>query len=163
MLLNELKGIGQKTENLFEKVGVSSVEDLLEYYPRYYDVYEEPVIVRKLDCDRTQAVKATVVRDVAVKKVRNLQIVTAYLRDSEGYGIKAIWFNSPYLRSKLKNGDVYIFRGFVRESKGSFEIEQPKIFTIKEYTSKNGKNAAGLSSYSRSDKYFSSKICCTGT
>ena len=90
MLLNELKGIGQKTENLFEKVGVSSVEDLLEYYPRYYDVYEEPVIVRKLDCDRTQAVKATVVRDVEVKKVRNLQIVTAYLRDSEGYGIKAI-------------------------------------------------------------------------
>ena len=68
MLLNELKGIGQNTENLFEKVGVSSVEDLLEYYPRYYDVYEEPVIVRKLDCDRTQAVKATVVRDVAVKK-----------------------------------------------------------------------------------------------
>ena len=138
MLLNELKGIGQKTENLFEKVGVSSVEDLLEYYPRYYDVYEEPVIVRKLDCDRTQVVKATVVRDVAVKKVRNLQIVTAYLRDSEGYGIKAIWFNAPYLRGKLKNGDVYIFRGFVRESKGSFEIEQPKIFTIKEYTSKMG-------------------------
>lgn len=138
MLLNELKGIGQKTENLFEKVGVSSVEDLLEYYPRYYDVFEEPVIVRKLDCDRTQAVKATVVRDVTVKKVRNLQIVTAYLRDSEGYGIKAIWFNAPYLRGKLKNGDVYIFRGFVRESKGSFEIEQPKIFTIKEYTSKMG-------------------------
>lgn len=138
MLLNELKGIGQKTENLFEKVGVSSVEDLLEYYPRYYDVFGEPVIVRKLDCDRTQAVKATVVRDVTVKKVRNLQIVTAYLRDSEGYGIKAIWFNAPYLRGKLKNGDVYIFRGFVRESKGSFEIEQPKIFTIKEYTSKMG-------------------------
>ena len=138
MLLNELKGIGQKTENLFEKVGVSSVEDLLEYYPRYYDVFEKPVIVRKLDCDRTQAVKATVVRDVTVKKVRNLQIVTAYLRDSEGYGIKAIWFNAPYLRGKLKNGDVYIFRGFVRESKGSFEIEQPKIFTIKEYTSKMG-------------------------
>ena len=138
MLLNELKGIGQKTENLFEKVGVSSVEGLLEYYPRYYDVFENPVIVRKLDCDRTQAVKATVVRDVAVKKVRNLQIVTAYLRDSEGYGIKAIWFNAPYLRGKLKNGDVYIFRGFVREAKGSFEIEQPKIFTIKEYTSKMG-------------------------
>lgn len=138
MLLNELKGIGQKTENLFEKVGVFSVEDLLEYYPRYYDVFEKPVIVRKLDCDRTQAVKATVVRDVTVKKVRNLQIVTAYLRDSEGYGIKAIWFNAPYLRGKLKNGDVYIFRGFVRESKGSFEIEQPKIFTIKEYTSKMG-------------------------
>ena len=138
MLLNELKGIGQKTENLFEKVGVSSVEGLLEYYPRYYDVFENPVVVRKLDCDRTQAVKATVVRDVAVKKVRNLQIVTAYLRDSEGYGIKAIWFNAPYLRNKLKNGDVYIFRGFVREAKGSFEIEQPKIFTIKEYTSKMG-------------------------
>ena len=85
MLLNELKGIGQKTENLFEKVGVSSVEDLLEYYPRYYDVYEEPVIVRKLDCDRTQAVKATVVRDVAVKSVicKLLQLILEIVKATE--------------------------------------------------------------------------------
>lgn len=138
MLLRDLNGIGEKTEKLFQKAGVSTVEDLLEYYPRYYDVFEKPVLVRNLECDRTQAVKAQVVRDITVKKVRNLQIITGYLRDSEGNGIKTTWFNAPYLKGKLQNGDVYIFRGFVKENRGSFSMDQPKIFSLSEYEKKMG-------------------------
>lgn len=138
MLLRDLNGIGEKTEKLFQKAGVSTVEELLEYYPRYYDVFEKPVLVRNLECDRTQAVKAQVVRDITVKKVRNLQIITGYLRDSEGNGIKATWFNAPYLKGKLQNGDVYIFRGFVKENRGSFSMDQPKIFSLSEYEKKMG-------------------------
>lgn len=138
MLLRDLNGIGEKTEKLFQKAGVSKVEDLLEYYPRYYDVFEKPVFVKNLECDRTQAVKAQVVRDITVKRVRNLQIVTGYLRDSQGNGIKATWFNAPYLKGKLKNGDVYIFRGFVKENRGSFSMDQPKIYSLSEYEKKMG-------------------------
>lgn len=39
--IKELKGIGEKTQKLFEKVGVSTVGDLIRYYPRGYDVYED--------------------------------------------------------------------------------------------------------------------------
>ena len=83
MDLNNLKGIGEKTEKLFYKAGVEKVNDLLRYYPRYYDVFEEPVLIRDLECDRTQAIKGTVVREVSVKRVRNLQVVTGYLRDEK--------------------------------------------------------------------------------
>ena len=48
MDLNNLKGIGEKTEKLFYKAGVEKVNDLLRYYPRYYDVFEEPVLIRDL-------------------------------------------------------------------------------------------------------------------
>lgn len=41
--LRSLKGVGDKTEKLFQKIGVITTEDLLEYFPRNYDAYEEPV------------------------------------------------------------------------------------------------------------------------
>ena len=138
MDLNNLKGIGEKTEKLFYKAGVEKVKDLLRYYPRYYDVFEEPVLIRDLECDRTQAIKGTVVREVSVKRVRNLQVVTGYLRDERGDAIKATWFNSPYLKGKLTIGSTFIFRGFVKENYSNFSIEQPKIFGIAEYNKKKG-------------------------
>lgn len=39
--LTELKGIGEKTEKLFAKVGVTNVGELLSYYPRTYETYGE--------------------------------------------------------------------------------------------------------------------------
>ena len=138
MNLNNLKGIGEKTEKLFYKAGVEKVNDLLRYYPRYYDIFEEPVLIRNLECDRTQAIKGTVVREVSVKRVRNLQVVTGYLRDDRGDAIKATWFNSPYLKGKLTIGSTFIFRGFVKENYSSFAIEQPKIYDIAEYNKKKG-------------------------
>ena len=91
-----------------------------------------------MECDRTQAIKGTVVREVSVKRVRNLQVVTGYLRDERGDAIKATWFNSLYLKGKLTIGSTFIFRGFVKENYSNFSIEQPKIFGIAEYNKKKG-------------------------
>ena len=51
--VSALKGIGEKTGKLFEKVGVITIDDLLSYYPRAYDTYDEPVHIGQL---REQAV-----------------------------------------------------------------------------------------------------------
>ena len=58
--IKELKGIGEKTQRLFEKVGVSTVGDLIRYYPRGYDVYEEPIPVSELEEGRTQTVSGAI-------------------------------------------------------------------------------------------------------
>ena len=47
--LRTLKGVGEKTEKLFAKIGVTDMESLLSYYPRNYDAYEEPVEIRSLE------------------------------------------------------------------------------------------------------------------
>ena len=73
MELKQLKGIGEKTEKTLNRAGIEKVEDLLDYYPRYYDTYEEPVLVRNLEENRTQAVLGTVVREISLRRVRNLQ------------------------------------------------------------------------------------------
>ena len=45
--LTTLKGIGEKTEKLFAKVGIYNLQQLLHYYPRDYDCYAEPVPLRE--------------------------------------------------------------------------------------------------------------------
>ena len=52
----ELKGIGEKTQRLFAKVGIETVGDLIRYYPRGYDVYEEAVPIGELEEGKVQTV-----------------------------------------------------------------------------------------------------------
>ena len=67
--IRALKGVGEKTEKLFQKVGVSTVGQLLRY-PRDYDIYREPVSVDSLNDQETGAVLATLTASLDMKKVR---------------------------------------------------------------------------------------------
>lgn len=138
MLLKDIKGIGEKTEKVFNRAGVYQAEDLLDYYPRYYDTYEAPVKVRDLEANMTQTVKGTIVRECTIRRVKNLVILDAYIRDEDGGAIKATWFNAPYLKNQLQVGSIFCFRGYVKPLNTQLIMDQPKIFTESLYASKMG-------------------------
>ena len=96
--LRTLKGVGEKTEKLFAKIGVTDMESLLSYYPRNYDAYEEPVEIRSLEEGAVVAISVAVITGVYVNQVRNLQVITTTVADLTGK-ISVTWFNAPYLRS----------------------------------------------------------------
>lgn len=130
--LRELKGVGEKTEKLFQKIGVRDTEDLLRYYPRDYETYEEPIPISGLEEGTIASIRGSVVTGVYVNQVRNLQVVTITAADESGR-IPVVWFNMPYLRSTLKKGSVFIFRGrFVRKQR-QLQLEHPEIFTPAAY------------------------------
>ena len=133
MNIDELKGIGEKTEKVFNKAGIHTTDDLLKYYPRNYDIYEMPLWIRDFKCNQICAVKAIVYKQIEIRRVRNLQIVTAYLQDDTKNVIRATWFNAAYLKNTLKPGSSFVFRGMVKENRGAFVLEQPKIYKINEY------------------------------
>ena len=54
--IGDLKGIGEKTSLPFAKVGIHTVLDLLEYYPRDYEIYEEPVELTDIESGKKYAV-----------------------------------------------------------------------------------------------------------
>lgn len=130
--LRDIKGVGEKTEKLFQKIGIYDTEDLLHYYPRNYEEYQEPVPVSDLKEGCVSAVQGTVASGVYVKQARNLQVVTATAADFTGR-IPLVWFNAPYLRSTLKKGAVFIFRGRVVKKQGRLEMEHPEVFTPAAY------------------------------
>ncbi len=131
-LLRELKGVGEKTEKLFQKIGITTTDDLLHYYPRNYDIYEEPEEISALKENSVAAIRGTITTGVYVNKVRNLQVISLTAADASGK-LPVVWFNAPYLRSTLKKGCCFIFRGRIARKKGRLEMEHPEIFTPAAY------------------------------
>lgn len=135
MRITELKGIGEKTEKLFQKLGVYTVEDVLRYYPVNYDEYTPAVRLNSCTTEKKCAVYGMLARELEVKKVRNLTIAATCIRD-DVHTLNLTWFNMPYLRNTLKKGSHYIFRGRIQEKQGRLVMEQPEIFTLEGYETK---------------------------
>ena len=125
--IKELKGIGEKTQRLFEKVGVSTVGDLIRYYPRGYDVYEDPVPVSEVEEGRTQTVSGAIFGRVQVSGSTKMQVTTLYVKDLTGT-LKVIWFRMPFLRSTFAKGGAVTLRGRVVRRKEGLVMEHPEIF-----------------------------------
>ena len=130
--LRTLKGVGEKTEKLFAKIGVTDMESLLSYYPRNYDAYEEPVEIRSLEEGAVVAISVVVITGVYVNQVRNLQVITTTVADLTGK-ISVTWFNAPYLRSAVRKGSRVVLRGRVVRKQGKLQMEHPEIFTPAAY------------------------------
>lgn len=130
--LRELKGVGEKTEKLFQKIGITTAEELLRYYPRTYDIYEESVEIASAEEDKTVSIRATIATGIYINQIRNLQVLTTTVADASGR-LPVAWFNAPYLRGTLKKGSVFILRGKIIRKKGRPQMEHPEIFTPAAY------------------------------
>ncbi|GLC82939.1 ATP-dependent DNA helicase RecG [Lacrimispora brassicae] len=130
--IDSLKGIGEKTGKLFQKVGVMTVGDLLEYYPRAYDTYEEPSPIGELKPDQVMTVAGMLYKTPDVKRYSHIQVITTNLKDMTGT-LLLTWYNMPYLHSTLKAGMRAVFRGRVVKKSGRLTMEQPEVFTAEAY------------------------------
>ena len=131
-MLRELKGVGEKTEKLFQKIGITTTDDMLHYYPRNYDSYEAPEEIGSLKENSVVSVRGTVTAGVYVNRIRNLQVISITVADTTGK-LPVVWFNAPYLKNTLKKGSCFIFRGKISRKKGHLEMEHPEIFTPAAY------------------------------
>ena len=131
--ITAVKGVGEKTAKLFQKIGVETVEELLHYYPRAYDEFKEPQPIAELKEDTIAAVGGILAKTADVVRYgARLQVTTAGLRDSGGT-LALAWYNMPYLRGTLKAGERFIFRGRVVKKRGRLTMEQPEIYRPEQY------------------------------
>lgn len=125
--IKEIKGVGEKTQKLFEKVGIYTVGDLIRYYPRGYDVYEEAIPISEVEEGHIQTVSGAVFGKVQVSGTRNMQVTTAHIKDLTGI-IQVIWFRMPFLRNTLKSGQPVTLRGKVTRRRNHLVMEHPELF-----------------------------------
>lgn len=130
--LRELKGVGEKTEKIFAKLGLTDTEELLHYFPRNYEAYDEPAEISSLKENTLCSILCNIVTSPSISPARSVQVITVTAEDSTGK-ISIVWYNAPYLRSTLKKGSVFVFRGRVIQKRGCLQMEHPEIFTPAAY------------------------------
>ena len=130
--VTDLKGIGEKTAVPFAKAGIHPVQDLIEYYPRAYELFEEPTEPEEMEDGKKYAVHAWVQSVSPVKRFKRYQIFSAQLKTGDTV-IQAAWFNMPFLRNYFQKGGQYIFRGVVTVRNGQYRMEQPEHYTLADY------------------------------
>ncbi len=130
--IETLKGIGEKTAKLFEKVGIRTIDDLLHYYPRGYDTYGEPKAIGELSEDETGTVEGFLKSGATGVHVNGLSIVQVTISDMTGK-LRLVWYHMPYLKNALRPDSHFIFRGRVIRKKNGLTMEQPQMFKPEAY------------------------------
>lgn len=130
MDLNEkigtLKGIGPKTEKVFNDNGIFTLMDLILYFPRDYETLEE-INLSENKLDQKYLVRAEFVsstRPVRTRTGKNM--ITLNFKNKERV-IKAIYFNMPYISKNFKVGEIYNLYGKFKEMGKTLSISNPKL------------------------------------
>lgn len=130
--LLEVKGIGEKSLKLYQKLGLFTVGDLMHYYPKGYERFEAPKKIRELIPGETAAVTCRILNSPSARKTSRLTILSVNAADDTG-SIGFTFFNMPFLTKLFKPGMVFVFRGTVQTKGPSFFMEQPKFYSPEEY------------------------------
>lgn len=125
--IGSLKGIGDKTKSLFHRLGVYQIENLIRYYPRGFEIYEDPVPISEVEEGKINTIAGSVFGRISVSGNRSIQITALNLKDLTGT-IKVLWFRMPFLRNTLSKGGMLILRGRVVRKKEGLVMEHPEIY-----------------------------------
>ena len=126
--LQYIKGVGEKRASLLGKLGLSSVDALLRFYPRKYLDFNNTVPIFEATLDTTVCVKAQIVSKISEEHYRGKKI-TVYkfiIKDSSGEATVKL-YNVTYLAASLKTGWTYLFYGKITGNLFEREISSPII------------------------------------
>ena len=127
-----IKGIGEKTAQAFNKLGIYSVNDLLFHYPRRYDTYPDTSFLDDESVGDVIAFTGKITKEGKPIKIRNLTILNIYVRN-DTTNCKITFFNMPYIGKTMKLNSEHVFYGRLQKNSTGFFMEQPKTFNVGDY------------------------------
>lgn len=129
-----LKGVGPKTAQRFEKLGILTLADLLCHYPRRYVDFTQPYSIAQAPAETECVVKAEVYAKLGGRMLpggRQMERLTA------GDGVSTLevtWFNNPYAIKKLEIGQEYFFQGLLTGGMLRRQMVNPQVRTAAQIT-----------------------------
>lgn len=135
--IREVKGVGEKTEGLLQKMGVYTVGDILLHFPRDYVKYPQAAQINELHEGEMAAVIVQIGKPAVMRRTRAMTI-TVLKSEYEGRAFEAIWFRLPYIANGLKKGKTVILYGRVTGKNGTWHMEQPALFSPEDYAAIEG-------------------------
>ena len=124
-----LKGVGPKTAERFEKLGILTLSDLLCHYPLRYLDFSKPYSIAEAPADTECVVKAEVFAKPGGRILpggRRMERITA---GDDVSSLEITWFNNPYAAQKLELGQEYYFQGIVTGGMLRRQMVNPQVRT----------------------------------
>lgn len=109
--VTNLNGIGEKRAALFARLGIKSVGDLINFYPRTYEDWSNIKHIDELEYGETVCIKAVVATSVNDTRISGGRIISKTAVYDETGSIQLVFFNNKYISSMLRQGGEYFFYG----------------------------------------------------
>ncbi len=129
--VTKIKGIGEKKAALFKKLGVTSVGDLISYYPRAYDNWSAITPISEVQHGERVVIRARLAAAVSTVRISSGRLMSkATVCDDSGY-MNLVFFNNKYIDSMLRYGEEYCFMGKVQREKYGYQMLSPEFTSPK--------------------------------
>lgn len=122
--IDVVKNIGKTRAEQLNKLGIVTVEDLIEYYPRDYEDRSRFVPINEIEIGSVNTIRGRILTSPEARRVRTITIVGVRIADGTG-SIECVWFNQPYVKNQLIVGKEYTFTGKVIQKFGRIQMESP--------------------------------------
>lgn len=129
--ITDIKGIGDALAKKFASLGIRTVADLADYYPRRYDDYSQITPISKLKPGMI-TIEATITHATGRYVRRGMHITEAVAQDKTD-SLRLIWFNQPYRAQALKAGQPYYISGQFELSRQRLAIVNPSIEMVSSF------------------------------
>lgn len=130
--ISNLGGIGPKRAELFAKLGVKSIGDLLNFYPRTYEDWNSVEKIENLEYGSTACVRATLATSINDARISGGRIISKAMVFDDTGSMQIVFFNNRYISSMLKSGAEYFFYGKVTSDTYGTQMISPTFSTIKD-------------------------------
>jgi len=131
MQLSDIKGVGPTVITKLAVLGVRSVEDLIENFPRRYDDYSQVAAIHNI---RPGAVTIQAeIKQVKGRYVRRGMHITEAVASDATDSVRLVWFNQPYREAALKKGQSYYISGLYELSHQRFAIMNPSVELVSDF------------------------------
>ena len=123
--LREVKGVGPALEKKLSVIGLYTVHDLIEYFPRAYQDFSTVEPIKSLR-PGTVTIQATI-QSIKGRFVRRGMHITEAVASDETGSVRLVWFNQPYRAEQTKHDTEYFISGTFELSHQKFAIMNPSI------------------------------------
>ncbi len=126
--IQRLKGIGPRKAALFSKLGIDTVSDLLQYFPRDYEDRSRiwPIGGVPLPAETPAAVCGTVRNIQETRPRRNMTLLKVVIADDSG-AAELVWFNQPFRKKLFRVGMVVSAFGKMEMAYGRRQMNSPEV------------------------------------